>query len=149
MSNNKFAVQCLVMAHVYGHVAFFSNNSYFIKSRQDIINLMYEASHRFMEYEKRYGIDEVEKTVDAGHALQFHSSPFASNETEDDKRKRVFEQTKRSLHVKGGDYTDVSGDHKPQINEDIELFNQKLWRGLKSKTPVEPTADFPASVPAR
>ncbi|MHA2342975.1 MAG: SpoVR family protein [Candidatus Hodarchaeales archaeon] len=142
MGDNKFAVQCLVMAHVYGHVAFFTNNKYFRRSRQDIVGIMYEASKRFMGYEKKYGIDEVEMTVDAGHALQWHSSPFATNETQQEKRKRVFEQEKKKLHVKGGDFKDISGDTTPAINEDIELFNQKLWRAIKLKTPVEPTEDI-------
>jgi len=76
MNNNRFAVQCLVMAHVYGHGAFFSTNKYFKNSRQDIIGIMYEASRRFLKYEHRFGMEEVEKTVDAGHALQWHSSPL-------------------------------------------------------------------------
>jgi len=142
MGDNKFAVQCLVIAHVYAHVAFMSTNKYFINSRQDIIGIMYEASKRFLGYEKRYGIDEVENTVDAGHALQWHSSPFASNETEQEKRKRIFEQEKAKLHIKGGSFDDVAGSRKPDINEDIELFNQKLWRKLKLRTPVEPTEDL-------
>ena len=89
MNDNKFAVQCLVMAHVYGHCAFFTMNRYYQNSRQDIIGILHEATRRFNEYERRYGIDEVEKTVDAGHALQWHSSPFESRETENEKRLRV------------------------------------------------------------
>jgi len=142
MRNNKFAVQCLVMAHVYGHVAFFATNKYFRRSRQDIVGIMYEASKRALKYEHRFGMDEVEKTVDAGHALQHHSSPFVSNETNDEKRKRIFEQEKRKFHAKGGQFADLYGTSKKEINEDIELFNQKLWRSLKLKTPVEPTDDI-------
>ncbi|MHA2198162.1 MAG: SpoVR family protein, partial [Promethearchaeota archaeon] len=142
MRDNKFAVQCLVMAHVYGHIAFFSTNKYFRRSRQDIIGILLEASKRFLNYEKRYGIDEVEKTIDAGHALQWHSSPFASNETEQEKRKRIFEQEKKKIHIKGGNFKDISGNTALQINEDIELFNQRLWRSLKLKTPVAPTKDI-------
>jgi len=142
MGDNRFAVQCLVMAHVYGHVAFFSTNKYFRNSRQDIVGIMYEASKRFMGYEKKYGIDEVERTVDAGHALRWHSSPFATNETGNEKRRRIFEQEKKKIHVGGGTFDDVAGSKKPTINEDIELFNQKLWRALKLKTPVEPTEDL-------
>jgi len=142
MNDNKFSVQCLVMSHVYGHAAFFTHNKYFKKSRQDIMQLMKAASERFNLYEKRYGIDEVEKTVDAGHALQFHSSPFASNETEKDKRKRVFDQEKKKAHAHGSVYGDVAGTSVKEINEDLELFNQKLWRKLRLQTPVEPTDDL-------
>jgi len=142
MDDNKFAVQALVMAHVYGHCAFFSTNKYFINSRQDIVNIMFEASRRFLEYEKRYGIDEVERTEDAAHALQWHSSPFEIRETEDEKRHRIFEQEKKKIHARGGSYGDINGSSKIDIQEDIELFNQKLWRSLKLKTPVEPTEDI-------
>jgi stage V sporulation protein R len=141
MSSNKFAIQVLVMAHVYGHVAFFAMNKFFRQSRQDIIGLMFEASKRFLKYEKKYGIDEVEKTIDAGHALQFHSSPFTSRETEQEKRKRIFEQKKKQLYSRGGSFGDLTGETK-SINENIELHNQKLWREIKSKTPVEPTEDL-------
>jgi len=143
MDDNVFAVQCLVMAHVLGHVAFFSMNKYFKKSRQDIMLIMHEATRRFNEYEKRFSIDEVEKIVDAGHALQLHSSPFVSEETESEKRKRVFEQEKKRLHThKSGGYADISASLKKEVDEDVELFNQKLWRKLKLKTPVEPTDDL-------
>lgn len=142
MGDNKFAVQCLVMAHVYGHTSFFTTNKYFRRSRQDIVGIMHEASKRFLRYEKKYGIDEVEKTIDAGHALQWHSSPFATNETEQEKRKRIFEQEKKKVHAKGGSFGDLNGDSGKEIDEDIELFNQKMWRALKLKTPVEPTEDI-------
>jgi len=142
MNNNKFSVQCLVMAHVYGHCAFFTTNKYFRNSRQDIVGILYEASRRFLKYEHRFGIDEVEKTVDAGHALQWHSSPFESNETQEEKRHRIFEQEKRKMHANSGSFGDLTGNNKKEINEDIELFNQKLWRSLKLKTPIEPTEDL-------
>lgn len=142
MNNNKFAVQCLVIAHVYGHAAFFTHNKLFQKSRKDIVSTMKAASERFNMYEKKFGIDEVEKTVDAGHALQFHSSPFTSNETDEEKRKRIFEQEKKRLRAKSSKYGDISDENINEINEDIELFNQKLWRKLRSKTPVEPTDDL-------
>ena len=142
MNNNKFSVQCLVMAHVYGHAAFFTHNKFFEQSRKDIMPLMKAASERFNLYEKRYGIDEVERTVDAGHALQLHSSLFASNETEKESRKRVFEQEKKKAHARGGTYGDLTGVSEHEINEDIELFNQKLWRKLRLRTPVEPTSDL-------
>lgn len=142
MGSNKFAVQVLVMAHVYGHTAFFTMNKFFRRSRQDIIGIMFEASKRFLKYEKKYGIDEVERTIDAGHSLQWHSSPFASRETESEKRERIFEQKKRQIHTKGGSFGDLSGHTHKEINEDIALFNQKLWRELKLRTPVEPTEDL-------
>ena len=72
MQSNVFAVQALVMAHVYGHVNFFTENKWFQKSRRDIVALLAEANKRFIEYENIYGIDLVEETIDAGHAIQWH-----------------------------------------------------------------------------
>ena len=144
MKSNPFAVQILVMAHVIGHVAFFTMNRYYKNSRKDIIEMMLESSRRISKYESMYGLDEIEQTVDAGHALQFHSSPFHT-ETETEKIRRIFEQEKQMIHKKNiSEYSDISdiGITKKDINEDIELFNQKLLRGLKLKTPVEPTEDI-------
>ena len=142
MKSNPLAIQFLVMAHVVGHCAFFTMNKFFQKTRRDIIDVMYEAGKRFNKYETLYGIDEVEKIVDAGHALQLHSSPFASEETENDKRKRIFEERKRQIHSTNKTQFHNILTTKTEINEDIHLFNQKLWRDLKLKTPVEPTEDI-------
>jgi len=143
MNDNVFAVQCLVMAHVYGHCAFFTNNRFFQKSREDIISIMYEAAQRFNKYEKRFGIDEVEKTVDAAHALQLHSNPFDSEETEDEKRLIVFEQEKKKLFGgRDGKFDDVSGNQRDHLKEDVELMYQNLWKALSLKTPVQPTSDI-------
>ena len=142
MNDNKFAVHCLVIAHVYGHCSFFTMNKYFINSRQDIIGILYEASKRFLEYERKFGIDEVEKVEDAGHALQLHSSPFETSETENEKKQRIFTQRKQSINNMGSIYGDLTNVQEDKIKEDIELYNQKLWREIKLKTPVEPTEDI-------
>lgn len=144
MRTNTFAVQVLVMAHVVGHVAFFTMNKHYSNTRRDIVEYMMEASKRINIYERRYGIDEVEAIIDAGHSLQFHSSPF-DLETEEEKRERIFKQEKQGIHIpKLSEYGDISdvGRVKKDINMDIELFNQKLWRNLNLKTPVEPTEDI-------
>jgi stage V sporulation protein R len=142
MNTNPFAVQVLVMAHVYGHVNMFTESRWFQAGRRDIMHYMAEANKRFNKYERRYGIDIVEKTVDAGHALQFHSSPF-DNETENEKRERIFEQTKakiRPIETEYGDITGVSDTETAEV--DIALRNQNIWRKLMLKTPVEPTEDL-------
>lgn len=144
MKSNPFAVQILVMAHVIGHVAFFTMNRHFKNSRQDILEYLGEASKRINKYERLYGIDEVESIIDAGHALQLHSSPF-DTETENEKRKRIFKQQKQQIHKKGSsEFTDLSGIgiKMDEVEGDIELFNQKLWRALLLKTPAEPTEDI-------
>jgi len=143
MNTNPFAIQILVIAHVIGHCAFFKMNQYFKNSRSDIIEFLSEASSRVDKYEKDYGIDEVERIIDAGHSLQFHSSPF-DIETENEKRKRIYKQSILETHVSNkSEFSDITGSKQNgNINEDIALYNQKLWRSLNVKTPVEPTEDI-------
>lgn len=141
MNTNTLTVQCLVMAHVYGHVAFFTMNKWFQNSRKDILTLLSEANKRFQMYEKRFGIDEVEKIVDIGHALQLHCDPF-SNETENEKRERIFEQKKLENRVSSSEFSDITSYKEDKVKEDIEMHNQRLWRQLKNTTPIEPTEDI-------
>lgn len=142
MKTNTLGVQMLVMAHCVGHSAVMTVNNNFKETRYDIIQTMSEASRRFIKYEKMYGIDEVEKTVDAGHALQLHSSPI-EDEHEKDKRNRIFEQMKKDAHsVPKSQYNDILGSNKEKITKDIDLYNQELWKKLCTKTPVEPTEDI-------
>jgi len=143
MKSNTFGVQSLVMAHVIGHVAFFTMNKYFQQSRRDIISYMQMSSERIMEYERHFGIDNIERIVDAGHSIQFHSSPF-DNETEDEKRKKAFEYSKKTFHkVSKSEFRDIFQNlTEDLVKKDVELFNQELWKSLCDKTPVEPTGDL-------
>jgi len=143
MKENTFAIQALVMSHVVGHVAYFTMNRHFQPTDKQIITVLSEASKRFNKYERMYGIDIVEQTIDAAHALMFHSSPF-DTELESEKRERIFGQLKkRYTSTKVSEFEDiVPSTTKQNIEEDTELFNRKLWMKLKSKTPVQPTEDF-------
>lgn len=140
MKSNTFAVQVLVMAHVVGHSVFFKENKMFSKARIDLGTLLSEANIRVNEYEKLYGLEDVEKTIDAGHAIQMHSSPFAT-ETEEEKRIRVFEQMKEKHKPRTSEFADVIlGD--PDEKKDVEHYNRQLHRMVKMMTPVEPTEDL-------
>lgn len=139
MSSNVFAIQVLVMAHVFGHANFFTENKWFINSRQDIVELMAEAQTRFNEYEKIYGIDAVERVVDAGHALMWHSNPFET-ETENERRLRVFEQKKMMNKPDISEFNDIVTKSAPSISSSD--YNIELWKHLKLKTPVEPVEDI-------
>jgi len=147
MNTNTFAVHCLVISHVYGHVNIFTENKYFRNSRQDIVEILRHANKRFNEYERRYGINEVEMVVDAGHSIQLHSSPFES-ETEEEKRERIFNQIKAKVGQAQGNTKSEFGDlvvnKKSGVlpNQDIELILQNIKRNLRLKTPVESTGDL-------
>lgn len=144
MKSNPFAMQAMVMSHVIGHAAFFTMNEYYVPTRKDIVSIMKRASDRFNEYERKYGMDEVEYIVDAGHALQLHSSPF-DNETEDERRQKKYEMMKKNVHtpMAKSEFRDLLGNGaQNKVLEDVELYNQKLLRKLRRTTPVEPMMDL-------
>ena len=143
MKSNTIGQQVLVMAHVIGHAAFFTMNKYFTETRKDMVVLLANAAERFNKYEQNYGIDELEMIIDAGHALQLHSSPF-DNDPESVRKQRVFEMLKRkSSGINKSEFKDILyglEDKGPKM--DVNLFNQKLLRRINQKTPVEPANDL-------
>ena len=72
MEENTLTMQALVIAHAsYGHNSFFKNN-YLFKTWTDaesIIDYMVFARKFIANCERRHGIDEVERVLDACHAL--------------------------------------------------------------------------------
>jgi stage V sporulation protein R len=142
MNTNPFAVQVLVIAHVYMHENFYLESEWYKANRGDMMNIAHEARQRFQKYERRYGKDFVEMMVDAGHALQMHSSPF-DNETEDEKRERLYRQIRLKNRPVDSEYSDITGGiTQHEADEDIALKNQKILRQLKLRTPIEPTEDL-------
>jgi len=74
MRENPLYLQILIMAHCVGHSDFFKNNRMFKSTRpESVIGRMRAAKKRIKEYveDPRIGIDSVEETIDACHALQF------------------------------------------------------------------------------
>jgi stage V sporulation protein R len=82
MKDNTIALQALIIAHVVGHVAFFTMNQYHAENDRNIASRLSAASERIEDYINKYGIGLVEATIDAGHALMLHSNPWLTNETE-------------------------------------------------------------------
>ncbi|TLU64299.1 SpoVR family protein [Thalassotalea litorea] len=75
MEENTLTMQALVMAHAcYGHNSFFKGN-YLFRSWTDassIIDYLLFARNYIARCEELYGVDEVETTLDACHALMAH-----------------------------------------------------------------------------
>jgi stage V sporulation protein R len=72
MEENSLTMQALVIAHAsYGHNSFFKNNYLFQTwtDAESIIDYMVFARSFIADCEQRYGLDEVELTLDACHAL--------------------------------------------------------------------------------
>jgi stage V sporulation protein R len=75
MEENNMLMQTLVMAHAaVGHSAVFKNNYMFKDwtSAGSIIDFMVAAKDYIRDCEDKFGVDEVEKVLDAAHALASH-----------------------------------------------------------------------------
>lgn len=142
MKDNTFALQVLIIAHVVGHAAVFRMNSYNFESDETIATKLSLASERFEEYERKYGIDMVEQTVDSGHAIMYHSNPWLKQETEQDKLERIFERMKKKKHDKAPTEFRDFFEEDDSAEMDREKWNYTVYRELKNKTPVEPTEDL-------
>jgi stage V sporulation protein R len=75
MEENTLTMQALVIAHAsYGHNSFFKNNYMFRTwtDAESIIDYMLFARKFIADCEQRHGVDEVERVLDACHALMMH-----------------------------------------------------------------------------
>ncbi len=132
MNTNPFPVQVMVMAHVYAHNDFMKKNTHFKATRRDILPSASEASLRFQKYEKRYGLEEVERVLDAGFSLELNVNPdfFVREENEEEQRERLTAPSPRGELP--GPYDDLIVAKK--TDRPSEEFYHK-------KTPLEPERD--------
>jgi len=142
MKDNTIALQVLIIAHVVGHVAFFNMNKYHVENDENIASKLGIASKRFEEYERKYGIDIVEHTIDAGHAIMLHSNPWLKEETESEKLDRIFKRMKKRKHDKESTEFGDMFDDDSKVDIDREQWNHRLYMTLKNRTPVQPTEDL-------
>jgi spore cortex formation protein SpoVR/YcgB (stage V sporulation) len=109
MENNSTCMMMLVIAHAcQGHNAFFKNNYMFKDwtSADSILDYMVFARDYVMSCEEEYGIEEVEKVLDACHALMDHGvdkykKPPKLSATEEKAR------LKRLAKVKNENYNEI------------------------------------------
>jgi spore cortex formation protein SpoVR/YcgB (stage V sporulation) len=120
MEENTAMMQTLVIAHAgYGHSHFFKNN-YVFKQWTDadgILDYLDFARGLIAKYEDRYGQEEVERVLDAAHALQSHGIHRFPRKRMPDLRSEERREQERRRHGE-------------------QLFND-LWRtvpGSKRKT---------------
>lgn len=121
MEENSATTQTLVLAHAaYGHNHVFKNN-YMFKQWTDassIVDYLVFARNFIAECEEKYGVDKVEKTLDAAHSLMNfgvdrYNRPsklsLVQERAKQDERKRYLQE---------------------QVNE--------LWRTVPGHTPAAP-----------
>lgn len=121
MEENSMAMQALVIAHAcYGHNSFFKNNYLFKMwtSADAIIDYLVFAKKYISECEERYGIEEVEATLDACHALMNFGVDRYKHPSKLSLQDEKIRQQNREVYLQS------------QINE--------LWRTIpRSKTDVK------------
>jgi len=132
MNTNPFPVQVMVMAHVYAHNDFMKNNFHFKPTRRDILPSASEAAIRFQRYEKRFGLEEVERLMDTGLSIEFNIDPdfFIKEENEEQKRERLSTPPRKAEVL--GPYDDLISRKKVE-RPSAEDYNRK--------TPPEPERD--------
>ena len=130
MEENTLPMQALVIAHAcYGHNSFFKNNYLFKAwtSADAIVDYLLFAKKYVSECEEKYGLDEVEATLDAAHALMPHGV---------DRYKRP---AKLSVHEEKARQINRAAYLQSQINE--------LWRTIpknKEEIKARETIRFPS-----
>lgn len=125
MEENSAMMQTLVIAHAgYGHSHFFKNN-YVFKQWTDadgILDYLEFARGLIAKFEDRYGQEEVERVLDAAHALQSHGihrfprkrmADLRSEQKREEERRRHGEQLFNDLWR-----TVPQGKRKPNADED-------------------------------
>ena len=75
LEGNSLIQNKLIMAHVLAHCDFFKNNIYFKNTSRDMVESMAAAAERFRNYEFKYGLERVEKFIDAAISIQEHIEP--------------------------------------------------------------------------
>lgn len=129
MEENSMTMQALVIAHAaYGHNHFFKNNYLFRQwtDAEGIVDYMNFAKKYIAQCEEKYGLDAVEQTLDACHAIMDYGVDKYKRPTKLNKKQEMLRQKDREEYV------------QQQANE--------LWRTLpkkKKKDVVEEEEHFP------
>jgi stage V sporulation protein R len=133
MNTNPFAVQAMVMAHVYAHNDFMKNNIHFSPTRRDMIPSASEAASRLRRYEERFGEAAVERIIDAAMAIEQNVDPdfFIKEETREEKEDRI--DAGHSTTGGKGPFEDLLGRKRPP---------QIARADAERKTPLEPERDI-------
>lgn len=132
MEENTMAMQALVIAHAcYGHNSFFKNNYLFKMwtSADAIVDYLVFARRYISECEERYGIDEVESTLDACHALMNYGVDRYKHPSGLSLQEEKIRQQNREMYL------------QTQVNElwrTIPRTKEALKQEEKQRFPAEP-----------
>lgn len=98
LETNSLVQNKMVIAHVLGHIDFFKNNAYFLRTNRRMVDEAALHARRMAEYEFKYGRKVVEEFLDAVLSVEEHIDPnfFIKRQQRDDKReeKQLRRETK-------------------------------------------------------
>ncbi|MEL6342879.1 MAG: SpoVR family protein [Myxococcota bacterium] len=77
LDNNTMVDQKLVMAHVLGHVDFFTNNAWFAHTNRKMLDQMANHAARVRRYIDRHGADTVETFIDMCLSIEDLIDPYS------------------------------------------------------------------------
>lgn len=144
VDTNPFALNVLILAHVYGHVDFHLSNMLMRKARDisDVIAEARKAKHRFLKYERLYGVEEVEKVVDAAMSFQLHHNPdlFADEFSEGEIRERCLAEVREKLKALKILHQNARDKREEEIRFEIGACLRKI-EYYKTHTPPVPQYD--------
>jgi stage V sporulation protein R len=128
LEGNSMLDQKLVMAHVYGHADFFLNNMYFAHTNRKMIDEMANHATRIRRYQERFGVETVERFIDACLAVEDLIDPsavFLTSESEPGPVAQDSADRSDSGRMPASDYMDR------YVNPPKELEKQKQLRNLE------------------
>lgn len=138
VETNPAILNIMIIAHVYGHVDFNRENKY-MRSAADFMDLAREArsaEKRFRSYERKYGLEEYEQTIDSAFSVCWHLPPDLLGPQKDDealretlidmKRERIKTLQKREFH---------------KDKSEIDVLKKEI-KDLRHKTPPVPRYDI-------
>lgn len=102
MEENSFTMMALTIAHAaYGHNSFFKNNYLFRQwtDAESIIDYLQFAKNYIAKCEEQYGVKEVEKLLDACHAIMDYGVDRYKRPTKLNKQKEHELQEEREAYV--------------------------------------------------
>jgi len=114
MRENPLYLQVLIMAHCTGHSDFFKNNRMFKNTRPaSIVGRLRSAKKRIQAYVEDHtiGIEEVERVIDACHAIQFQTQRYGQRRESEASLKEKYTQIIKD--DKDGEYIGFDINKKP------------------------------------
>ncbi|MDB5405997.1 MAG: SpoVR family protein [Rhodospirillales bacterium] len=138
MEENSMTMQTLVIAHAaFGHNHFFKNNYLFRQwtDAEGILDYLAFSRDYISKCEERYGIDAVERVIDAAHALRDHGVNRYAHRAKPNLNEELQREEDRRAHDEAN-YNDLwrtvpTGTKAPDLTtEEVSDAENRLKLGL-------------------